>query len=63
MLVETETEEQLSFLRIKLNNFSVNIPHISLGWRDAKPFWGGATKEGRNNWLWTNSREKVQDFV
>ena len=41
----------------------MNLVPIKLAGYDTKAFWGGATKEGRNNWLWTNSREKVQDFV
>ena len=62
-LVEIETEDQLSYLRNKLKIFSVNVAPISLDGFPAKPFWGGATKEGGNDWRWTNSREKVQDFV
>ena len=62
-LVEIDTVEQLSFLRSKLTDFSVNVEPISFGYEDIKPFWGGATKEGGNEWRWTNSRVKVQDFV
>ena len=44
-LVETETEEQLSFLRIKLNNFSVNVTHI-IGLERCKTFLGWCHKRG-----------------